>query len=71
VDLIVERADGGVVAVEVKLAATIHDADARHLNWLAGELGDGLLDRIILSTGPRAYRRPDGVGVIPLALLGP
>ena len=29
-----------------------------------------LLDAIIVNTGPNAYRRPDGIGVVPLALLG-
>ncbi|MFT4232523.1 MAG: DUF4143 domain-containing protein [Leucobacter sp.] len=71
IDLIVERPDGGIVAVEVKLAATVDDRDVRHLNWLQAELGDQVLDRIVITTGPFAYRRADGVGVVPLALLGP
>lgn len=71
VDLIVERADGRVVAIEVKLARTIDDRDVRHLNWLDAKLPDGVLDKVILTTGPRAYRRADGVAVAPLALLGP
>lgn len=71
IDLIVERRDRGVVAIEVKLGATIHDKDARHLNWLAAQLGDRVLDRVIVNTGEYAYRRPDGVAVVPLALLGP
>ena len=71
IDLIVERADGGVVAIEVKLAATVDDADVRHLHWLRDEIGDRLLDSIVVTTGRQAYRRSDGVGVVPLALLGP
>lgn len=71
VDLIVERADGRVVAVEVKLAHTIGDADVRHLNWLAERVGDELLDRMIVTTGQAAYRRPDGIAVVPAAMLGP
>jgi hypothetical protein len=59
------------LAVEVKLAATVDDRDTTHLHWLAGHLGDTLLDAIVLSTGPYAYRRPDGIGVVPLGLLGP
>ncbi len=70
-DLIVERDDGGVVAIEVKLGAT-PDADAvRHLTWLSEKLGDELLDRIVVTTGVDAYRRADGIGVVPAALLGP
>jgi len=71
VDPIVERADGRVVAIEVKLARTVTDAHVTHLRWLRDPLGDGLLDAIVISTGPMAYRRPDGIGVVPLALLGP
>lgn len=71
VDLIVERADGRIVALEVKLAQTITDHDVRHLDWLAGEIGDELLDRVVISTGQSAYRRRDGIAVVPAALLGP
>jgi predicted AAA+ superfamily ATPase len=70
VDLIVERADGRVVAVEVKLARDVGDADVRHLGWLAERLGDELLDAVVLTTGEEAYRRPDGIAVVPAALLG-
>ena len=60
-----------MVALEVKLSATVTDGDVRHLNWLHGQLGDRLADRVVLTTGAHAYRRPDGVAVVPLALLGP
>jgi predicted AAA+ superfamily ATPase len=70
VDLVVVRADGRVVAVEAKLASTVSDRDARHLRWFADQLGPRLLDAIIINTGPTAYRRPDGIGVVPLAVLG-
>lgn len=70
VDLIVERADGRVVAAEVKLTRDVGDADVRHLSWLAERLGDELLDAVILTTGEEAYRRPDGIAVVPAALLG-
>jgi uncharacterized protein len=71
IDLVLVRDDGKVVAVEVKLAATVADRDIAHLRWLADRLGVDLLDAIIINTGPIAYRRPDGIGVVPLALLGP
>ncbi|WP_062464014.1 ATP-binding protein [Demequina soli] len=71
VDLIVEAPDGRIVAIEVKLAATVGDRDVRHLNWLADQLGDRVADRVVITTGPAAYRRADGVAVVPLALLGP
>jgi predicted AAA+ superfamily ATPase len=71
VDFIIERADHRVVAIEVNLSATVGDKDVVHLNWLKKQLGENLLDSIVVTTGPQAYRRRDGIGVVPLALLGP
>lgn len=71
VDLIVARPDGKVLAIEVKLSATIRDRDVRHLHWLREQIGNRLLDAIVINTGPYAYRREDGIGVVPLALLAP
>lgn len=71
IDLIVERPDGRVLAIEAKLGGTVDDEDVKHLLWLRRELGDDVIDMAVITTGPRAYRRPDGVAVIPLALLGP
>lgn len=71
VDLILERGDGRVVAIEVKLARTVGDGDVRHLRWLADTIGSQLMDAIVVTTGPEAYRRGDGIGVVPAALLGP
>lgn len=71
VDLIVERGDQRVVALEVKLAATVDERDVRHLKWLRKQLGDELLDAAVITTGSHAYRRGDGIAVIPAGLLGP
>lgn len=70
IDLIVERGSG-VLALEVKLSGTVDDRDVRHLIWLRDQLGNDVIDTAVLTTGPDAYRRRDGVAVIPLALLGP
>jgi hypothetical protein len=35
------------------------------------QIGDRVADKVIVTTGEFAYRRPDGVAVIPRALLGP
>jgi len=70
VDLIVERRDGRVLAIEVKLAALPEDVDVRHLHWLANQIGDDLVDSLVVTAGAYAYRRPDGIGVVPLAMLG-
>lgn len=69
IDLIIERDDRRVVACEVKLAATVRDSDLRHLKWLQEKLGDALLDSVVITTGKYAYRRTDGIAVIPAGLL--
>jgi uncharacterized protein len=59
------------VAIETKLSAHVEDADVKHLKWLGERLGPKLADSVVVSTGSDAYRRPDGIAVIPAALLGP
>jgi predicted AAA+ superfamily ATPase len=71
VDLIVERDDGRVIAIEVKLGADAKSDSVRHLTWLQQQMGNDLLERVVITTGPEAYRRADGICVIPAALLGP
>jgi predicted AAA+ superfamily ATPase len=71
VDLVVTRADGRFVALEVKVAALVRDDDVRNLLWLRARLGHDVLDAAVITTGAEAYRRPDGIAVIPAALLGP
>jgi len=71
IDVIVEGSDRRVLAIETKLASTVSDSDVRHLNWLGEQIGDRLVDKVVVTTGDTAYRRRDGVAVVPLALLGP
>ena len=71
VGIIVQRADQRIVALEVKLSPSVSDADVAHLTWLRRQLGDDLLDAAVITTGAEAYRRADGIAVVPLCLLGP
>lgn len=71
IDLIIERDDHKVLAVEVKLSSSATGQDTKHLTWLESEIGDQLIDKVIVNTGPFAHRLPDGTAVVPLALLGP
>ena len=71
VDLIVQGPNGRIVALEVKLAATVTNRDIRHLRWLADSIGPELADAAVVTTGTEAYRRRDNIAVIPAALLGP
>ncbi len=69
IDLIIERNDGKVLAIEIKLTATVDDSDLRHLKWLEKTIGPNLLDAAVITTGTHAYRRRDGIAIIPAALL--
>lgn len=66
-----ERGDSRIVALEVKLSRTVDEADVEHLLWVGDEIGEDLLDAVVVTTGSRAYRREDGIAVVPAALLGP
>ena len=70
IDLVIERSDRKVVAMEVKLSGAVHDGDVKNLLWLQEQISGDLLDAIVVNTGPYAYRRSDGIGVVPAALLG-
>ena len=71
VDLIVEGEDQRVVALEVNLDGEVGVDDVKHLHWLRAMIGDRLADAAVVTTGQFAYRRPDGIAVVPAALLGP
>lgn len=71
VDLIVQGRAGEVVGIEVKLSATVDDDDVTHLRWLRDAMKGALRAAVVITTGPHAYRRADGIYVVPLALLGP
>lgn len=71
VDLVVQRPDGRVVALEVKLGPNVDDHDVAQLRWLGRRLGPDLVDAAVITTGTQAYRRPDGIAVVPAVLLGP
>ncbi|MGH3722079.1 MAG: ATP-binding protein [Pseudonocardiaceae bacterium] len=71
IDFIIERDDHKIVALEVKLSSTVDDSDVIHLHWLRNHLGPDLLDTAVIITGTYAYRRDDGIAVIPAALLAP
>jgi hypothetical protein len=69
-DLVVEGTDGQILGIEIKLAADVADADVRHLRWIRDQLPGETVDLLAITTGTTAYRRADGIAVVPLALLG-
>ncbi len=70
IDFIVHNGNGAIAAFEVKLDRTVDNNDVKHLLWLREHLGEELTDAAVVYTGQYAYRRPDGIAVIRLALLG-
>lgn len=70
VDLVVEGFDGRLVGIEVKAAAFVEDKDVRHLLWFRDQFPDDVVDLVVLYTGEFAYRRADGIAVVPLAMFG-
>ena len=63
----VEKESSFLASMLFKLSATVDDEDVRHLHWLRNRIGDDLLDAIVITAGPQAYRRKDGIGVVPAA----
>lgn len=67
--MIVQGPEGQVLGIEVKLTASVTDADVRHLLWLREKAGNSVTNLVVVTTGSHAYRRQDGIAVVPLALL--
>lgn len=71
IDVIVEDADGGWIGCEVKTSHQHIDSAAHNLLRVSADIERAPAALVVvIPTGP-AYRRPDGVFVIPHALLGP
>ena len=75
VDAVVQAADGAWAALEVKLGAGMIDAAAAALLRFAGRVDPARSGApaalAVIVPGGYGYLRDDGVGVIPLAALGP
>lgn len=66
VDLVVERDDGAIVAVEVKSGTRVRDKDLSGLEILKDELGDAFLAGAVLYTGERSYTVDERIRVLPI-----
>lgn len=69
VDLIVEAADGRVVAIEIKASAAPTTEMARHLVWLRDRLGERFCVGVGFHTGPRPIRLDDRVVALPICTI--
>ena len=64
--MIVELADGRVIAFEVKADAAPAADAGRHLRWLRDSVGERFVVGVVLHTGPRVLRYPDGILAVPI-----
>lgn len=66
VDLVLERDDGSVVALEVKAGARVVGKDLAGLRVIRDALGDAFLAGVALYTGSRSYTAEDRIHVLPV-----
>ncbi len=75
IDIIVEFRDGRWLACEVKLSPRAIDAAAATLLRLADRVDTEVMGApaalVVVTGGGYSYRRPDGVDVVPIGVLGP
>jgi predicted AAA+ superfamily ATPase len=74
IDAIIHLPDGRWGAIEVKLGSDkgVLDRAAQRLRSLDSRIDSRKCAFLtVVTNGPVAYRRPDGVNIIPLAMLGP
>ncbi len=69
VDLVVERSDGSVIAVEVKSAAAVNRSDGKGLRFLRDKLGDRLIAGVVFHTGPLTVQLDDRIWATPVSAL--
>lgn len=69
VDLLLEAADGRVVALEIKASSAPTADMARHLVWLRDELGKIFVAGVVLHTGPRPFRIDERIYALPICAL--
>jgi predicted AAA+ superfamily ATPase len=69
IDLLVERPDGRVIAIEVKATSAPTPAAAKHLRWLRDELGDRFVAGIVLHSGPEMFPIDHDIAAVPMCAL--
>lgn len=69
VDLVIERDDGRVSAIEVKAGSRVPSSELGGLLKLRGRLGGRFLGGVVLYTGARSYSHESGIHVVPIERL--
>lgn len=66
VDLVLERDDGSIAAVEIKAGERVRDTDYRGLRKLREALGARFLGGVVLHLGRRAFTQDDRLHALPV-----
>jgi predicted AAA+ superfamily ATPase len=66
---VIETPDGRVIAVEVKIGATVRTEDLAGLRNLAGHLGDKFTVGFVLYTGQQTLSYGDKIKALPMDAL--
>lgn len=66
VDLVLERDDGSLAAIEIKAAERVRDTDFRSMRKLREALGDRFLGGVVLHLGAYAYTHEDRLHALPV-----
>jgi uncharacterized protein len=70
IDIILERRDGRVVAIEVKAANAVDLHDARHLIWARDRLAaNEFVAGVVMYTGEHVVRLADRIWAVPICAL--
>lgn len=69
VDIVLERADGGILGVEVKLASNVTSRAMSGLRRLRQLAGERFVGGLVLAAVPSAYTTEDELAVAPLSVL--
>jgi len=67
VDVVVEAADGRIVAIETKAAATVRRTDTAGLRFLRDRVGDGFAGGAVLYTGSTTVPLDDRLWAVPVS----
>ena len=69
IDLVVELAPGRVFGLEFKAAAAPDRQDARHLLWLAEQLGPDFAAGAVIDSGPQVDPLGERVWAVPMCAM--
>ncbi|MCY3951008.1 MAG: DUF4143 domain-containing protein [bacterium] len=69
VDVIAELPRGRLIGIEIKAAAGVRRADARHLIWLRDSVGESFVAGVVFHTGRDTFELDDRIVATPISAL--